>query len=76
MARLCDGDIKITGTDIDKLMPPVSRFGGSKLKTFFEKYFGIGGSASLTEEPQPFTYNTTSEPTLMVAEDKEPYNTK
>lgn len=57
-------------------MPPVSRFGGSKLKTFFEKYFGIGGSASLTEEPQPFTYNTTSEPTLIVAEDKEPYNTK
>lgn len=87
MARLRDGDIKITGTDIDKLMPPVSRFGGSKraekkqgviskLKTFFEKYFGIGGSASLTEEPQPFTYNTTSEPTLIVAEDKEPYNTK
>ena len=47
-----DGSIKTTGTDIDKLMPAVSRFGGgnraakkqtiiSKLKTFFEKYFGI-----------------------------------
>lgn len=47
-----DGTIKTTGTDIDKLMPPVSRFGGGnraakkqgiidKLKAFFEKYFGI-----------------------------------
>ena len=47
-----DGEVKTTGTDIDKIMPPVSRFGGSgraakkqtvieKLKAFFEKYFGI-----------------------------------
>ena len=47
-----DGEIKETGTDIDKIMPPVSRFGGSgrekkkqnvidKLKNFFDKYFGI-----------------------------------
>ena len=82
-----DGEIKTAGTDIDKLMPPVSRFGGgkraekkqgviNKLKTFFEKYFGIGGSASFTEEPQPFTYNTSSEPVLMVADDKAPYNSK
>ena len=46
-----DGGIKTTGTDIDKLMPPVSRFGGGnraakkqgiidKLMAFFEKYFG------------------------------------
>lgn len=78
-----DGEIKTAGTDIDKLMPPVSRFGGGKraekkqgvinmLKTFFEKYFGIGGSASFTKEQKPFTYNTSSEPTLMVAEDKAP----
>ena len=50
-----DGEIKTTGTDIDKLMPPVSRFGGGKraekkqtviekLKTFFEKFFGIAAS--------------------------------
>jgi len=47
-----DGLIRTTGTDIDKLMPPVSRFGGNryikkqtiieKLKVFFEKYFGLG----------------------------------
>ncbi|MCD7950686.1 MAG: type I restriction endonuclease subunit R [Erysipelotrichaceae bacterium] len=47
-----DGTLKTTGTDIDRLMPPVSRFGGGnrdakkrniveKLKTFFEKYFGL-----------------------------------
>ena len=58
-----DGEIKTTGTDIDKLMPPISRFGGGdrakkkqgvidKLKIFFEKYFGIGGSSSFTEPEQ------------------------
>ncbi|WP_196599889.1 type I restriction endonuclease subunit R [Pectinatus frisingensis] len=47
-----DGMLKTTGTDIDKLMPPISRFGGGnrtakkqtiidKLKTFFKKYFGV-----------------------------------
>lgn len=46
------GEIKTTGTDIDRLMPPVSRFGSGnraakkqgvidKLKTFFNKFFGI-----------------------------------
>ena len=50
-----EGEVKTTGTDIDKMMPPVSRFGNSnrsekkqtiidKLKTFFEKYFGIGAA--------------------------------
>ena len=50
-----DGEIKTTGTDIDQMMPPVSRFGGGgarakkkqtvidKLKAFFERFFGIGG---------------------------------
>ena len=57
-----DGEIKTTGTDIDRLMPPVSRFGGGgarakkkqtvidKLKAFFERFFGIGGPA-FTETP-------------------------
>ena len=46
------GEIKTTGTDIDQLMPPVSRFGGGnraakkrgiieRLNAFFEKFFGI-----------------------------------
>ena len=48
-----DGSVKTTGTDIDKLMPPMSLFGGgnraekkqgviAKLLTFFEQFFGIG----------------------------------
>ncbi|MDR5586510.1 type I restriction endonuclease subunit R [Clostridium aquiflavi] len=46
-----DGMLKTTGTDIDKIMPPVSRFGGGraakkqgiieKLMLFFEKYLGL-----------------------------------
>lgn len=49
---LRDGVLKTTGTDIDKLLPPVSRFGGGnraekklgvieKLKVFFNKYLGL-----------------------------------
>lgn len=49
-----DGGIKTTGTDIDKILPAVSRFGGGgsnrkekketvidKLKGFFDKFFGV-----------------------------------
>ena len=47
-----DGTLKTTGTDIDKILPPVSRFGGGnrqekkqsvivKLFGFFEKYLGL-----------------------------------
>ena len=47
-----DGTLKTTGTDIDQILPPVSRFGGGnrtekkktiiqRLAQFFEKYFGI-----------------------------------
>lgn len=46
-----DGILKTTGTAIDKIMPPVSRFGGGraakkqgiieKLMLFFEKYLGL-----------------------------------
>ena len=49
---LREGTLKTTGTDIDKLLPPVSRFGGGnraekklgvieKLKVFFDKYLGL-----------------------------------
>ena len=52
------GEIKTAGTDIDSMMPPVSRFTKNnkreekkmgiidRLKAFFEKYFGIGGNRS------------------------------
>lgn len=57
-----DGEIKTTGTDIDKLMPPVSRFGGGgarakkkqavieKLQGFFRQFYGIGGNNGTEEE--------------------------
>ena len=52
-ASFRDGSVKTSGTAIDKLLPPMSRFGGGnraekkqgvidKLKTFFERFFGIG----------------------------------
>ena len=58
-----EGEVKTVGTDIDKLMPPVSRFGGGKraakkqgiiekLKSFFEKYFGIGGPVSFAKKEE------------------------
>lgn len=48
-----EGSVKTTGTDIDKLLPPMSRFDGgnraekkqgviTKLLGFFERFFGIG----------------------------------
>ena len=48
-----DGQVKTTGTDIEKILPPMRRFGGEnrtekketiivKIKKFFEKYFGLG----------------------------------
>lgn len=51
-----EGEVKTVGTDIDKIMPPVSRFGGGnraakkkmvidRLKAYFDKFYGIGGVA-------------------------------
>lgn len=47
-----DGALRTTGTDIDKILPPTSRFGGGnrsevkktviqRLTEFFERYFGV-----------------------------------
>ena len=47
-----DGQVRTTGTDIDRILPPMSRFGGGdrqekkksvieKIQAFFERYFGI-----------------------------------
>lgn len=49
---IADGEMRTSGTDIDKLMPPISRFGNTnrekkkqtiieKLKAFFERFFGV-----------------------------------
>ena len=47
-----DGQVKTTGTDIEKILPPMRRFGGgnrterkqtiiNKVLKIFEKYFGL-----------------------------------
>ncbi|MDY4884003.1 MAG: type I restriction endonuclease subunit R [Anaerovibrio sp.] len=77
-----DGEVKTVGTDIDKLMPPVSRFGSGnrkkkkqgiidKLKAFFEKYFGIGGPARFT--PSVYDNNIHEDVQDMVAEGQAKY---
>ncbi|MCI8620317.1 MAG: type I restriction endonuclease subunit R, partial [Clostridia bacterium] len=79
-----DGQIKTTGTDIEKILPPMKRFGGGnraekkesiieKIKKFFEKYFGIWNS---DDNEDTIVYETTEEDTeslSMVAEKGEEY---
>ena len=56
-----EGAVKTVGTDIDRIMPPVSRFGGGnravkkktvidRLKAYFDKFYGIGGKVKFTKE--------------------------
>ena len=82
-----NGEIRTVGTDIDKLMPPVPRFGGGgrtekkqciidKLKAFFNKFFGLGGPISFET---PYEYNLANNTQLeMAPENRETYraNTK
>ena len=53
------GEVKTVGTDIGKIMPPMSRFGNGnrtkkkqtiieRIQSFFEKYFGIGKTPKFT----------------------------
>lgn len=55
------GEVKTVGTDIGKIMPPMSRFGGGnrtkkkqiiieKIQKFFDKYFGIGETPKFTRD--------------------------
>lgn len=85
-----EGEVKTTGTDIDKLMPPVSRFGGSGarakkkkkvidlLRAFFEKYSGLGMATfkAKQEEDKVVTYDFTQQPMSMVAESPVEYGKK
>ena len=79
-----DGQVKTTGTDIEKILPPMRRFGGSnrterkksiieKIKKFFEKYFGIWNSDN---NEDAIIYEDTEDDTeslAMVAEEGEEY---
>ena len=82
-----NGEVKTTGTDIDKLMPPVSRFGGGnraakkqtiidKLKAFFERFFGIGDSSFSKKDKSAVVYDINPAPMQMVAEEPAEYGIK
>ena len=80
-----DGQVKTTGTDIEKILPPMRRFGGGnraekkqtiidKILSFFEKYFGIGIFGNESNDTAGYTSDTDSSEDLgMVAEDNEEY---
>ena len=82
-----DGILKTTGTDVDRLLPPVSRFGGGgsrdkkkltvidKLKAFFEKYFGLVSPTEPVPEHKVVNYQdmVDNTPLGMVAEEAVPY---
>lgn len=75
---------------IDKLLPPVSRFGGGgarakkkktvieKLMGYFEKYSGLGVVAfkAKQEEDKVITYDFAKTPVYMVAEEPAEYGKK
>ena len=80
-----DGQVKTNGTDIEKILPPMRRFGGGnraekkeniivKVKKFFEKYFGLG---TADKNDDDFEYKVTNEEESydlnMVAEEGEEY---
>ena len=80
-----DGQVKTNGTDIEKILPPMRRFGGGnraekkeniivKVKKFFEKYFGLG---TAEKNDDGFEYRVTDEEEgynlSRVAEDVEKY---
>ena len=83
-----DGQVKTNGTDIEKILPPMRRFGGGnraekkeniivKVKKFFEKYFGLG---TADKNDDGFEYKVTNEEESydlnMVAEEGEEYKTE
>ena len=76
-----NGEVKTSGTDIDKLMPPISRFGGGrakkkqtiidKLKGFFERFFGIGDTSFAKKQDNVYTLPDT--PAYQAAEEEGSY---
>ena len=81
-----DGEVKTTGTDIEKILPPMRRFGGDnktkrkqtiieKISKFFEKYFGISNSENESENYK-YKSDMESEEYYKIAEDNKIYNNK
>lgn len=81
-----NGEVKIIGTDIENIMPSISRFGNNnkaekkqtiieKLQGFFERFFGIGDSNFTKKEETVLHYDASAAPVGMVAEDVNKYGT-
>ena len=80
-----DGQVKTNGTDIEKILPPMRRFGGGnrakkkeniivKIKKFFEKYFGLGTADKNDDQLEYKDSDETNSDSLdMVAENEEKY---
>lgn len=79
-----DGQVKTNGTDIEKILPPMRRFGGGnrterkesiieKIKKFFEKYFGIWNSDNNEDTIVYYITEDDTESLAMVAEEGEEY---
>lgn len=85
-----EGEVKTVGTDIDKILPPVSRFGGGnraakkkavidRLKAYFEKFYGLGVvefKADKEAVNNVVTYDFKQIPVSMVAESSVEYGSK
>ena len=79
-----DGQVKTNGTDIEKILPPMRRFGGGnrakkkeniivKVKKFFEKYFGLGTAVECDESEYMVTNEGDGYNFNKVAENEEKY---
>lgn len=77
-----DGQVKTYGTDIEKILPPMRRFGGGnrterkenivkKVLKFFEKYFGVGNSVNSGDVEYDADYDNGQE--SIAAEDVDEY---
>lgn len=77
-----DGQVKTYGTDIEKILPPMRRFGGGnrterkenivkKVLKFFEKYFGVGNSVNSGDVEYDADYDDGQE--SIAAEDVDEY---
>ena len=80
-----DGQVKTNGTDIEKILPPMRRFGGGnraekkeniivKVKKFFEKYFGLGTAVDINDEFEYTNIYEENDNLSFVAENREKYN--
>ena len=79
-----DGQVKTTGTDIEKILPPMRRFGNSnrnerkqtiinKISKFFEKYFGLNNSDTNEDSIEYKVDEDENQYIDMVAENGEDY---